>query len=237
MHQIIEFFHNLFHPEQLQLMMQQWGWVGYIILFAIVFAETGLLVGFCLPGDSLLFIAGFVCTIKGVGMQWQILMPLLMCSAVIGDTVNYFLGYKTGPIVYNRPDSRFFKRKHLMAAHDFYEKHGGAAIIYARFVPIVRTFAPFVAGVAGMNYSRFIRFNIIGGMAWVASMMLLGFFLGKVSWVQHNLEKAVLLVIFISILPLIIEYVKEYRRSKARRAAGILAEETSPAESSDPSAR
>lgn len=237
MHQIIEFFHNLFHPEQLQLMMQQWGWVGYIILFAIVFAETGLLVGFCLPGDSLLFIAGFVCTIKGVGMQWQILMPVLMCSAVIGDTVNYFLGYKTGPIVYNRPDSRFFKRKHLMAAHDFYEKHGGAAIIYARFVPIVRTFAPFVAGVAGMNYSRFIRFNIIGGMAWVLSMMLLGFFLGKVPWVQHNLEKAVLLVIFISILPLILEYVKEYRRSKARRAAGILAEETSPAESSDPSAR
>ncbi|MBX7246495.1 MAG: VTT domain-containing protein [Candidatus Sumerlaeaceae bacterium] len=199
----------MFNPETLQSMLHDWGWVAYIILFIIVFAETGLLVGFCLPGDSLLFIAGFVCSpAAGNIMDPWLLGFLLIVAAVVGDTVGYWLGWKTGPMIFHREDSIFFHRKHLIKTQKFYEKYGGRTIIYARFVPIVRTFAPFVAGVGKMEYKRFISYNVFGGIGWVVSMLALGYFLGNIPWVKHNLEKAVIIVIFISILPIIIEVAK-----------------------------
>lgn len=232
---------NLFHPEALQQMLQDWDWVAYIVLFIIVFAETGLLVGFCLPGDSLLFIAGFVCSIEtaaGRALNIWILMPILMIAAVTGDTVGYWLGRRTGPKIFCRDNTMtfsaalasdsgrvyrlfmwlnglLFNRKHLIRTQKFYEKYGGRTIIYARFVPIVRTFAPFVAGIGKMHYGRFLQFNVWGGIGWIFSMMILGYFLGNIPIVKHNLEKAVIVVIAISFLPIVIELV----RSRLHRGA------------------
>lgn len=204
---------GLFNPETLQHMLQNWGFLAYYILFAIVFSETGLLVGFCLPGDSLLFIAGFVCSVAlpetgHPAINLFILMPLLIVAAIAGDNLNYWLGRRTGPMIFNKEDSLFFHKKHLVKTQKFYEKYGGKTMILARFVPFVRTFAPFVAGMGKMDYMRFVRFDICGAFAWICSMMLMGYFLGNIPWVKHNLEKAVILVIFISILPIIIEMIK-----------------------------
>jgi membrane-associated protein len=185
------------------------GWWGYLMLFGIVFAETGLLVGFFLPGDSLLFTVGVV---AGAGSLNIIAINiLLMGAAVIGDSAGYLLGRHAGPRIFNRPDSLFFRQKHLERTQAFYEKHGGKTIIYARFIPIVRTFAPFVAGVGKMNYSRFIAFNVFGGIGWVFSMTMLGYFLGSVPVVRQNFDKVILGIIFVSLLPVIIEVAKAKR--------------------------
>lgn len=202
---------QLFHPDQLAAAIQQWGWLAYVILFIIVFAETGLLIGFFLPGDSLLFIAGFVCSIETaeghvLNIVW--LNLLLITAAIVGDSVGYLLGKRIGPAIFCKEDSLLFHKKHLIRTQLFYEKYGGRTIIYARFVPIVRTFAPFVAGIGNMHYKRFISFNVFGGIGWVMAMTLLGYFLGNVPIVKNNLERAVLLVIFISILPILFEIVK-----------------------------
>ncbi len=186
-------------------------WV-YGILFVIVFCETGLVVTPFLPGDSLLFVTG---TIAGAGM----LNPLLLClvlivAAVLGDTVNYFIGRKMGPAVFKRPDARFFKQEYLRKTQQFYDKHGGKTIIIARFMPIIRTFAPFVAGVGTMQYSRFIAYNIIGGVAWVVGLIAAGFFLGNIQWVKTNLTLVVLGIIFVSILPGIIEFIRHKLRQR-----------------------
>jgi len=138
-----------------------------------------------------------------------------MAAAIIGDTVGYFLGRQTGPRIFRRPDSRLFRREHLERTQAFYEKHGGKTIIYARFVPIIRTFAPFVAGVAGMDYVRFISFNVFGGVGWVFGMTTLGYLLGGVPLVKQHLEKVILLIIFVSVTPMIAEAIKAYRKSKA----------------------
>ncbi len=207
----MEFLHDLHDPEGLQRLIKAG---GYLLLFAIVFAETGLLIGFFLPGDSLLFIAGFFVSSTGA-LSLPLLMVLLSIAAIAGDTVGYFIGRKAGPAIFSRPDSRFFKRKHLDSAHEFYEKHGPKTIVLARFVPIVRTFAPTVAGAAGMEYRQFIVYNVIGGIGWICSMLLLGFFLGGIPIVKNNLEKAVLLIVFLSILPMIIHAIKE-RKSKPK---------------------
>lgn len=203
-----EFLRTLFNPELLQQALTEWGWLAYLILFAIVFAETGLLVGFFLPGDSLLFIAGFVCSPALHALDFWTLVVLLSIAAIVGDTVGYWLGRRVGPVIFCREDSFFFHRKHLLRTHRFYERHGGKTIVYARFVPIVRTFAPFVAGIAKMDYWRFVSFNVFGGIGWVVGMAALGYHLGSVDWVKKNLEKAVLIVIFISILPIIVEVVR-----------------------------
>jgi membrane-associated protein len=205
---IFEFLRTLFNPELLQQALTEWGWLAYLILFAIVFAETGLLVGFFLPGDSLLFIAGFVCSPALHALDFWTLVVLLSIAAIVGDTVGYWLGRRVGPVIFCREDSLFFHRKHLLRTHRFYERHGGKTIVYARFVPIVRTFAPFVAGIGKMNYWRFVSFNVFGGIGWVVGMAALGYHLGSVDWVKKNLEKAVLIVIFISILPIIVEVVR-----------------------------
>jgi membrane-associated protein len=214
--QAYEMYRGLFNPEFLQQMLTQWGWVAYIVLFSIIFAETGLLIGFCLPGDSLLFVAGFFCATSNGGLSIAILIPLLIVAAVVGDTTGYWLGYRAGPLVFRKENSLFFNKKHLISAHEFYEKYGGPTIIYARFIPIIRTFAPFVAGVGKMNYRRFLSYNVWGGIGWIVIISLLGYYLGSIPFVKKHLEKFVVLVVVISFMPIVIEY----WRSRRKKAAG-----------------
>jgi membrane-associated protein len=188
-------------------------WLGYALLFAIVFSETGLLVGFFLPGDSLMFLVGAV---AGAGnLNLFVVNLVLMAAAILGDSFGYALGRRTGPAIFDRPDSRWFRREHLARTHAFYGKYGGKTIVYARFVPIVRTFAPFVAGVGKMNYGRFLTFNVFGGIGWVFGMTMLGFLLGGVPIVKQHLEKVILLIILISVAPVVVEGLKAYRKQKA----------------------
>lgn len=173
-------------------------WAGYPGLTLIVFLETGALV-FFLPGDSLLFMAGLY---AGKGdLNIFLLQALLIPAAVLGDAVSYFIGSRTGPAIFSKPESRFFKPQHLKAAHEFYERHGGKAIIIARFMPLVRTFVPVVAGVGQMPYRRFASFNIIGGAAWVVAMTVGGYFLGQFEFVKKHIELIVVGIIFVSIMP------------------------------------
>lgn len=212
---LLDFLHTLTNPEQLiQLLSTAMsGWLGYALLFAVVFSETGLLIGFFLPGDSLLFTVGVV---AGAGQLDIIAINIaLMAAAIIGDGVGYFLGRQTGPRIFNRPDSRFFKRQYVQRTHAFYEKHGGKTIIYARFIPIIRTFAPFVAGVGEMSYWRFLSFNVFGGIGWVALMTTLGYNLGGVPFVRRHFEKVVLGIIFVSVLPVLLEAWKARSRPSA----------------------
>jgi len=205
---LLDFLRTLTTPERLieLLSTAMSGWAGYAMLSGIVFAETGLLVGFFLPGDSLLFTIGVV---AGAGeLNLVVIMLLLICASMLGDWSGYLLGRRAGPAIFNRPDSRFFKQEHLQRTKAFYEKHGGKTIIYAKFVPIIRTFAPFVAGVANMPYLRFLSFDIFGGVGWVFSMTILGYLLGEVAIVRRNFEKFVLLIIFVSLLPLIIHAIR-----------------------------
>ena len=189
---------------------------GLLMLGAIVFAESGLLIGFFLPGDSLLFIAGFLASDAGGNvlppLPWVLLVAASM--AIIGDQVGYVIGRRIGPALFDRPKSRLFDPAHVVKAHDFFDKYGPRTIVLARFVPIVRTFAPVVAGVSGMDYRTFVRFNIVGGMLWGVGVPLLGFFLGQIEFVKHNIEAAILVIVAISVLPVIIEFVK-HRRNRA----------------------
>lgn len=188
--------------------------VGYIGLILIVFAETGLLFGFFLPGDSLLIAAGLFAA-KG-DMNILILLSTLTVAGIVGDAVGFYIGNKLGPLLYQKKDSFFFRRSHLIAAHDFYEKHGGKTIIIARFVPIIRTFAPTVAGAAGMNYFRFAMFNVIGGFLWVWSMLLGGYYLGKVFGDKINdyIHYLIIGIILLSILPLFIKWIQTRKVEK-----------------------
>ena len=211
---LLDFLRTLTTPERLihLLSTAMSGWLGYGMLAGIVFSETGLLVGFFLPGDSLLFTIGVV---AGAGeLNFAVILILLMCACLVGDWCGYLLGRRAGPAIFNRPDSRFFKQEHLQRTHAFYEKHGGKTIIYAKFVPIIRTFAPFVAGVANMRYRRFLSFDVFGAVGWVFSMTVLGYLLGEISIVRQNFEKFVLLVIFVSILPLLIHALRARLRGK-----------------------
>ena len=193
---------------------------GFIVLAAIVFAESGLLVGFFLPGDSLLFIAGFLATSAGGNHLNPIGLVMFVASsmAIIGDQVGYLIGNKLGPSIFNRPKSRLFDPQHVVKAQGFFNKYGARTIVIARFVPIVRTFAPVVAGVGDMDYKTFVRFNIIGGLLWGAGMPLLGYFLGQIDFVKHNIEAAILVIVFISVLPVVIEFVKHRRNSGSHSA-------------------
>ncbi|WP_338635164.1 DedA family protein [Spirobacillus cienkowskii] len=182
--------------------------VGYIGLILIVFAETGLLFGFFLPGDSLLIAAGLFAA-KG-DMNVYILLSTLTAAAIIGDALGFYIGYKLGPLLYKKDDSLFFRKKHILAAKEFYEKHGGKTIIIARFVPIIRTFAPTVAGAAQMNYRRFAVFNIVGAFFWVFSMVLAGYYLGRAFGEKINDYMHLLIggVIIVSLIPLVINWIK-----------------------------
>lgn len=183
---------------------------GYVVLSAIVFAETGLFMGFFLPGDSLLFTAGLIASQGFFNVFY--LMIVLSLMAIIGDAVGYGIGFKAGAALYKRPDTLWFRRKHLLYAKEFYEEHGGKAIFLARFVPFARTFAPVVAGIAQMSYPRFASYNVFGGIFWVCSMTSAGFFLGSFPWVRHNLEKVVLLIVFVSVLPIVVEYLRNRKK-------------------------
>jgi membrane-associated protein len=213
LHTVLDFLKTLTNPDGLmQLLTSVFsGWQGYALLFAIVFSETGLLAGFFLPGDSLLFTVGVVAGAGGLNI-WAII-GVLIVAAVVGDGVGYLLGRKAGVSVFNRPDSRLFKHEHLVRTQEFYDRHGGKTIIYARFVPIIRTFAPFVAGVAKMDYPRFLSFNIFGGIGWVVSMTMAGYFLGDNEIVRKHFEKVIIGIVFISILPIVFEYFRSRGRS------------------------
>jgi membrane-associated protein len=176
-------------------------WGGLMLLVAIVFAETGLLVGFFLPGDSLLVTAGFVAGTTDVLDIWHV-MAALSGAAIIGDSTGYAIGKRAGAALYQRPSSRFFNRERLLATKAFYDRYGGITIIVARFLPFARTFAPVVAGVAEMEYRRFVTFNILGGIGWVISMSALGYFFGQIPFVKHHIEKAIILIILLSLAPI-----------------------------------
>ena len=185
-------------------------WAGYVGLTLIIFAETGLLVGFFLPGDSLLVTAGLLAADPTFGLNVWLLGGILTVAAIVGDTVGYNVGKATGPRIFTREDSLFFHKDHLLKAQAFYEKHGGKTIIIARFMPIVRTFAPVVAGVGRMEYRSFLMYNVVGGVLWIWSMLLTGWVLARtVPGVAKHVEKIILLVVFLSILPGIIAWIRE----------------------------
>lgn len=203
---VTEFFHKLGNLEDLI----KWG--GLTVLIIIVFAETGLLVGFFLPGDSLLITAGLIAA-QGF-LDIYVLNVSLIAAAIIGDQVGYLFGRKTGPRIFKREKSRFFAKDHLVKANHFYEKYGGKAIIYARFVPFARTFAPIVAGVGMMDYRKFTSFNIFGGILWVMSMTLAGYYFGNIPFVKKNFEYVIIGVILLSLLPVVIGYLKHKKENK-----------------------
>ena len=192
--------------KHLGVIIQDYGLWIYLILFLIIFCETGLVVTPILPGDSLLFAAGTFASAGSLDIKW--LMVLLSIAAVTGDTVNYWIGHFAGPKVFHKEDVRFLNKKYLERTHKFYEKHGGKTIILARFVPIIRTFAPFVAGIGRMTYSHFIIYNITGGIAWIAVFIFGGYYFGSIPAVKNNFTLVVMAIIFISILPGVIEFLR-----------------------------
>lgn len=191
---------------------------GLVVLGLIVFAESGLLIGFFLPGDSLLFIAGFLASEAGKNvlppLPWVILVSASM--AIIGDQVGYLIGNKIGPALFTRPRSRLFNPAHVQKANAFFAKHGARTIVLARFVPVVRTFAPVIAGVGEMEYKTFVRYNVIGGLLWGAGVPLLGYFLGQIEAVKNNIEIAIIVIVFVSILPMLLEFLNHRRAAKAQ---------------------
>jgi membrane-associated protein len=205
----------LHFDKYLEVFVQQYGFLTYAILFAIIFCETGLVVTPFLPGDSLLFAAGALSASLNTGgtLNPVLLIVILSIAAIAGDTVNYLIGAYIGPRVFER-NSRFLKKEYLDRTNEFYEKYGGKTIILARFVPIVRTFAPFVAGVGKMNYRRFIMFNVVGGIVWVVIFVTLGALFGNIPFVKNNFEIVTLGIVFISVLPMIVEFVRARRRPK-----------------------
>jgi membrane-associated protein len=219
---IKKLFDFILHIDaHLAQIISDYGVWTYAVLFAIIFAETGLVVTPFLPGDSLLFAAGTFCAKPETGLNVHLMAALLFVAAVIGDTLNYWIGAKLGPKVFSRNDSFFLRKKHLERAHAFFEKYGGRAIILARFVPIVRTFVPFVAGIGQMTYSRFIAYNIVGGFIWIYFFLYAGFFFGTLPYVQENFKLVILAIIFLSVLPIGIEFIRARNESKRAAAAGI----------------
>ncbi|MEQ4300740.1 VTT domain-containing protein [Plantactinospora sp. B6F1] len=195
---------------------------GLLGILAIVFAESGLLIGFFLPGDSLLFTAGLL-TADGQYITYPLWLVCLLITiaAIAGDQVGYAFGKKVGPALFRRPNSRLFKQENLLKAHDFFEKYGARSVVLARFVPIVRTFTPIVAGVSGMRYRTFVVYNVVGGVLWGTGVTVLGFFLGQIPFVKANIEFILIAIVFVSVIPIIIELLRA--RMAARRG-------TTPAE-------
>jgi len=202
------FLHLDVHLNEL---IVQYGAVTYIILFLVIFAETGFVITPFLPGDSLLFAAG---TFAATGsLDVTLLFVLLTTAAIAGDTVNYWIGHYIGPKVFSK-ETRFIKKKYLERTHNFYEKHGGKTIIIARFVPIIRTFAPFVAGVGAMTYSKFILYNIVGGIVWVVIFVFGGYYFGNIPAVKNNFSLVIIVIIVISVLPGFSEFIRHRKRKK-----------------------
>ena len=224
--QLLEVFLNVFNAPVLIPILEKPEMMvaGFVGLSLIVFAETGLLLGFCLPGDSLLVMTGLV----AVEAHWPValLIVILSCASILGDSIGFVIGAMTGPKIFNRENSILFRKSHLLAAHAFYEKHGGKTIAFARFMPLVRTFAPVVAGVAPMPYLRFLAFSVAGGIGWVSSMTLIGYFLptvidppfktifGSEFEIRNHIEKVIIVVVLISITPMAIAWYRSRRAGK-----------------------
>ena len=210
MQSLLDLFHQLTNVRELVRVG------GYVGLTAIIFAETGLLVGFFLPGDSLIVTAGLLSTQPQFGLNVYLLGVLLTVAAIIGNTVGYAIGHATGPRLFTRDDSLLFKKKHLYRAQDFYQKHGGKTLIIARFMPIVRTFVPVVAGLANMPLKTYTAYNVLGAVAWIWSMLFIGHFLGRVvPGIDKHIEPMILVIIALSLLPALISW----RRERAKGAA------------------
>jgi membrane-associated protein len=209
-----DLFHQLTDVRQL---VQAGGYIG---LTLIIFAETGLLIGFFLPGDSLIVTAGLLAAQPQYGLHIWLLGLLLTIAAIIGNSLGYAIGKYCGPRLFTRDDSLLFKKKHLLRAHAFYEKHGGKTLVLARFMPIVRTFVPVVAGMAEMDYKSYTAYNVLGAVLWIWSMLFVGFVLGRyIPGVEHHIEKVIIAVIFVSLLPGLISWRRERARAAAARPA------------------
>jgi membrane-associated protein len=211
---IVDVFLHL--DKHLSEVIQTYGVWTYALLFFVIFLETGFVVTPFLPGDSLLFAAG---TFAAAGaFHLPSLILLVFVAAVMGDTANYWIGHQVGPRVF-REDFRLLNRKHLERTHDFYERHGGKTIFLARFIPIIRTFAPFVAGIGAMSYPRFLAYNLFGGLVWTTGFTLAGYFFGNIPFIKHNFSIAIMVIILISVLPMAIEYLRHRARSDDTPAA------------------
>jgi membrane-associated protein len=210
MQTLLDLFHQL---SDVRHLVQAGGYVG---LTAIIFAETGLLIGFFLPGDSLLVTAGLLASQPQFGLNVYVLGGILTVAAIAGNSVGYMIGRYSGPRLFTRDDSLLFKKKHLVAAHEFYARHGGQTLVIARFMPIVRTFVPVVAGIAGMPFKAYTAYNVLGAVLWIWSMLFVGYFLGRfIPGIDQHIEKVILLVIFLSLLPGIISWWRERNRPAA----------------------
>lgn len=217
-HSLIDFLRSLTDPERLIHLLSTLlsGWLGYAALAGLVFSETGLLVGLVIPGDSLLFTVGVVC---GAGqLNIVAVNALLMAAAICGDSTGYLLGRKTGPRIFSRPDSRLFKQEYIARTRAFYQRYGGKTIMFARFVPIVRTFAAFLAGVGEMPYLKFLPFSLCGGIGSVLLLTVLGYELGSVPLVRRYFDIVILLIVFLSLLPTILEVIRGLRERQSRVA-------------------
>jgi len=213
---LFAFLHRLTDPQALNVLAGDLGWWLYAVLFAIVFCETGLVVFPFLPGDSLHFAIGALGA-QGGSVNLYVMCPLLIVAAVAGNSVNYSIGLRMGPAVFRSENSRLLNKKHLAQAHAFYEKYGGKTIFLAQFVPIIRTFAPFIAGVGKMDYLKFAAYNVSGAITWVVLLMGAGRLFGGIPWVKRNFEMVIVAIILISVMPAVIEYLRG--RIKAKREA------------------
>jgi membrane-associated protein len=222
-HAFVDFLRSLTDQDRLAHLLNTFlsGWLGYAMLFGVVYSETGLLAGFFFPGDSLLFTVGAVAGAGETGaahLNIVLVNLVLMAAALMGDSTGYLLGRRTGTRIFSRPDSRFFKQDYVVRTKKFYERHGGRTIVYARFIPIVRTFAAFMAGVMEMPYLRFLPYSVCGGAGWVFLMTMLGYELGSIPFVKRNFDYAILAVIVLSLLPAFIETGKAWLGRSARPA-------------------
>jgi membrane-associated protein len=226
----LDFLRSLTNPERLIHLLSTLlaGWLGYTTLAGIVFAETGLLLGFFLPGDSLLFTVGVVSGAGQLNIVW--INAALMAAALIGDSTGFFLGRNTGPRIFTRPDSRFFKQEYVRRTREFYDRYGGKTIILARFVPVIRTFAPFMAGVSGMPYRRFLSFSIFGSIGWVFAMTIAGYKLGGVPFVRTHFDQVVVLIVLLSVLPTLKHGWDAWRSGRKPRAGSSAVPVTEPGE-------
>jgi membrane-associated protein len=212
MHEVAMAVHTL--GPDIEGTLRNLGDIAFWVVLGIIFAECGILIGFFLPGDSLLFIAGLLIAAGSIHVNIALACALLFIAALAGNITGYWIGYKAGPSLFNRPDSRLFRQEYVDKTHEFFEKYGARSIVLARFVPIVRTFITATAGIGRMNFTRYLVFSAIGGLLWAVGVTLAGYYLGNIEFVKKNIELILIGVVFVSVIPLIIEFIR-HRRARA----------------------